>query len=138
MAVAGLSNESLLRLCCDLWLVSTSCGLRRCALFRLQTPLPGGGVSTEQSRAQGHHLGDTRQINRPLGRLHVLLGWNVPRLPTFLLSPFACWLQLTPVPEWSLTVDITINTGHGDTWPHVAASALLVICNLFSMQNCRK
>ena len=132
----GLSNESLLRLCCDLWLVSTSCGLRRCALFRLQTPLPGGGVSTAGLKATTW-VTQGRLIVHLAGSMF-LLGWNVPRLPTFLLSPFACWLQLTPVPEWSLTVDITINTGHGDTWPHVAAWALLVICNLFSMQNCRK
>ena len=88
----------------------------RAAEMRLQTPLPGGGVS-------GAGLKATTGVTQ--GRLIVhlagsmfLLGWrNVPRLPTFLLSPFACWLQLTPVPEWSLTADITINTGHGDTCP---------------------
>ena len=105
VAVAGLSNESLLRLCCDLWLVAAA-----------ETPLPGGGVSRAGLKATTGVTQGRLIVHLP-GSMF-LLGWrNVPRLPTFLLSPFACWLQVTPVPEWSLTADITINTGHSDTCP---------------------
>ena len=116
----GLSNESLLRLCCDLWLVSTSCGLRRCALFRLQTPLPGGGVSTEHSRAQGHHLGDTRQINRPLGRLHVPPGLECspsPHFPAVTICMLAAADPCTGVEPDSGHHDKYWTRRHVPTWP---------------------
>ena len=115
VAVAGLSNESLLRLCCDLWLVpAAGCG-----------DAPSSDSTSrwrgERSRAQGHHWGDTRQINRPLGRLHV-----PPRLEECSSSPHFPPVTICMLAAADPCTGVEPDSGHHDkywtqrhvpTWP---------------------
>ena len=120
MAVAGLSNESLHHYCASA-VTYGWCQLRAAEMRPLQTPDSTSRWRGERSRAQGHHWGDTRQINRPLAPLHV-----PPRLEECSPSPHFPPVTICMLAAADPCTGVEPDSGHHDkywtrrhvpTWP---------------------